>query len=236
MNHDISNANDFLTSSKKSVIFITLGTTKVHILKENGCVVANCHKQPGKLFETKVLSLSTIIESLRHAISVCKALNKDIQIVFTVSPVRHTRDGIIENSLSKSTLLCAVHALKDEFPEFVSYFPAYEYMIDELRDYRWYEEDMIHPSKLAREFFLSKFLSSYTTADTQDLCEKISKINNNINHKPRFPETEAYRKHLSSTILAMLEMQDKHGIDFSSDIDKLQNYYTSTNVSKDPIV
>lgn len=122
---------DWLKSS--TALFITLGTSKVYYLKDNDAIVANCHKQPGVLFGSNWSQPEQIISSFESTLSLLRSINPDLQVVFTVSPVRHTREGLVNNSMSKALLLTSVHTLVQRYPEYISYFPSYEYVIDELR-------------------------------------------------------------------------------------------------------
>ena len=138
----------FKMLKSNSTIFITFGTSKLYIHKESNQVVANCHKQMNSIFSSRRSTVDEVVESWR---SILKKI--DNTVIFTVSPVRHVRDGLVENNLNKSVLLLAIDQLCKEFPEKASYFPSYEILIDELRDYRFYSNDWIHPSEGAKNLF-----------------------------------------------------------------------------------
>eukprot|EP01038_Epipyxis_sp_PR26KG_P013044 gene13044-17481_t len=205
INTDINLAHQQLLKAK--VLFITLGTSHVHILKSSNQIVSNCHKQPSNLFYSHWLTVDEILKPFIDTVSLCQEFNPQLQIVLTVSPVRHTREGLEENMMSKSTLIYASHQLKN-FYQHITYFPSYEYMMDELRDYRWYGDDLIHPSKPAIDYIFSKFLEKYCDQSTIDICEKIIKINNNINHIPRFTDSPSYEKHLNNTISKIKDLKN----------------------------
>jgi len=136
-----------LQTSRPKTLIITLGTAKVHVLKASGAVVNNCHKQAHALFSSRLLGVDEVVGSLGKAIEMLR----QTRVILTVSPVRHTRETLTVNSLSKSVLRVACSELEKRYPNIVCYFPSYEIVIDELRDYRWYERDLIHPNDHARE-------------------------------------------------------------------------------------
>ena len=155
-----------LTSEKikeASHIVITLGTSWVYRFIETDTIVANCQKIPQKKFLKELLSVAEISESLAHSLSLIKSMNADASVTFTVSPIRHLKDGFIENTQSKSHLIAAIHTLVNK--QNVSYFPSYEIMMDELRDYRFYAEDMIHPNNTAINYIWGKFIDTWFSRD-----------------------------------------------------------------------
>ena len=133
-------------------LFVTLGTNVCYQLKASGLVVANCHKAPGKLFSEEWMSLPDCIKSLMALVDDVHEQNPDLKIVFTISPFRYAKYGYHGNQLAKSTLMLAVEEVRKNYPDSVCYFPAYEIMMDELRDYRFYTEDMLHPSGVAVDY------------------------------------------------------------------------------------
>eukprot|EP01041_Mallomonas_annulata_P002118 gene2118-4139_t len=218
----LNRINDNILSAKNSLqscnaLYLTLGTTQIHTLKQNNQVVANCHKQPSNLFEKSKLSLQECTAALSDAVTLCRSFNPNLNIVLTVSPVRHTKEGCVENALSKSTLLCAAHEVTANFP-FVSYFPAYEIMMDDLRDYRWYAEDMIHPSIQAQDYIFDRFRTCFFDPPTNSLCDKIASTQKDLQHKPIVKST-AYRRHLERCLVNLVKMQEiNHFLDFSAEI------------------
>lgn len=171
-------------------IVITFGTAWVYRLKETNEIVANCHKMPATLFNKELVNANQIVEVYLTLLKEIKVINPAVNIVFTVSPVRHIKDGVVENSLSKATLLTAVHELIAKVNH-TSYFPSYELMIDELRDYRFYKEDLIHPSQQAVDYIWNKFKNSHFDKDTLNFTEKVSKLKRELYHKPLQPNSKA---------------------------------------------
>lgn len=178
-----------------SNIFITFGTSKVYIHKETNQVVANCHKYMNNIFSTKRATIEEVVESWRF---ILKKINNPV--VFTVSPVRHIRDGLVENNLNKSVLLLAINQLCKEFPEKASYFPSYEILIDELRDYRFYSNDWIHPSEEAKEFIWNKLSNIMFSEKTKKLNLEIHKIRSSLSHQPKFGINDEYLSFLNKTL------------------------------------
>lgn len=154
----LNGVNDVLQNS--DVLLVTFGTAFVYHLLEYDISVANCHKQPQNLFCKKMLTVDSIVQSWSTTLNKIKSLNPRLNVVFTVSPVRHLKDGLHENNLSKSILLLAVNELCKLFADWVVYFPAYELVIDELRDYRFYKEDMLHPTGQACDYVFEKMRAS----------------------------------------------------------------------------
>ncbi len=160
------------------VFILTFGTSIVYEYNNN--IVGNCHKQPSNFFTKKRLTVNDIVTHWKKIIT---SFNKH-SFVFTVSPVRHYKDGIVENNRSKAVLILAIDELVKLFPDQVNYFPSYEIIIDELRDYRFYNSDMIHPSNESVEYIWSKFQESYMSHYTMDIISKCEKIRQSLNHKP----------------------------------------------------
>lgn len=177
-------------------LFITLGTAFVYRLLENDTLVANCHKQPQKYFSKELLGLGQMIDSFNSFYQQVLSVNPDIQVVLTLSPVRHIKDGIIQNQLSKSLLTVLCHQLLATYPE-IYYFPAYEIMMDDLRDYRFYKEDMIHPSAMAEEYIWEQFQTAFFNDETKDLIQHVDQIQRNLNHRPFNPQSQAHYDFLS---------------------------------------
>ena len=177
-----------------SHIIITLGTSWVYRYIETDTIVANCHKIPQKKFLKELLSVSEISESLARSISLIKSLNSDAAVIFTVSPVRHLKDGFIENTQSKSHLIAAIHTLVNE--QDVSYFPSYEIMMDELRDYRFYAEDMIHPNKTAINYIWRKFIDTWFSEETKSIMKEIDEIQKGLLHRPFHEDSKLHQQFL----------------------------------------
>ncbi len=201
INFEIECGNRFLQESKW--IIITYGTSYIYNFLPKNKLVANCHKIPGKFFEKRLLSHSEITDSIAKTISLLKDICRDeVQILFTVSPVRHTKDGVVENNHSKAKLLTALHEVLPKFDN-THYLPVYELMMDDLRDYRFYKEDLIHPTKQAVQYIWEKFGSAYFTEKTMDFVEENFKILQALHHRssdesnPKYLE---FRDNLKSKI------------------------------------
>jgi hypothetical protein len=183
---------------KNSTHFIiTLGTSWVYRFNESGEIVANCHKVSQNKFKKELLSVAEINKSLSLIISLIKEINPSISFIFTVSPVRHLKDGVIENQQSKSHLISALHQIipihKNSF-----YFPSYEVMMDELRDYRFYKEDMIHPNQIAINYIWEKFYENWLSDEAIDLKKQVIKIQRGLEHKPFNPDSKKHQQFLLS--------------------------------------
>ena len=177
-----------------SHIVITLGTSWVYRYIEIDTIVANCHKIPQKKFLKELLSVSEISESLARSISLIKSMNSDAAVIFTISPVRHLKNGFIENTQSKSHLIAAIHTLVNE--QDVSYFPSYEIMMDELRDYRFYAEDMIHPNKTAINYIWRKFIDTWFSEETKSIMKEIDEIQKGLLHRPFHEDSKLHQQFL----------------------------------------
>lgn len=182
---------------KVNYLFITLGTSIGYSLKSTDAIVANCHKLPSEMFAKANSSIEMCENALANALSSLFAINNDVHVIMTVSPVRHTKDGIIENARSKAKLLAVVENLQMRF-ENVSYFPAYEWMMDDLRDYRFYEKDLIHPNEQAIDYIWEKFESHYFNEETHNLNKKIGKIIQQMNHRPFNVESTEYQDFMNN--------------------------------------
>ena len=159
INSRLSQSSDFLRKATRLVI--TLGTAFVYRLKSDGRIVSNCHKLPEKMFDRQRLSTQEIVEDWKPLLLALWEQNPALKILFTVSPIRHWKDGAHENQLSKATLLLATDALQKDYPGRIAYFPAYEILMDELRDYRFYADDMLHPSPLAIDYIFATFYRKF---------------------------------------------------------------------------
>jgi hypothetical protein len=204
---------------KCSVLFLTLGTAWIYRLKSSGEVVSNCHKLPAAMFVRERLEVDEIVESYSGLISTLLSKNPQLRIIFTVSPIRHWKDGAHENQISKATLLLAVEKLKSLFPKTIEYFPAYEIVMDELRDYRFYAEDMIHPNEQAVQYIWERFSETYFSEETMRTINAVSKLTSALQHRPFNPESESYKKFLSTTYSQMKSFCEKNpNIDFSEEL------------------
>lgn len=174
-------------------LFLTLGTAWVYHLVEGGTVVANCHKRPAREFVRERLSVDEIVELFIPVLQNLIEANPDLKIIFTVSPIRHWKDGAHGNQLSKATLMLGIDQLQEIFPENVRYFPAYELLMDDLRDYRFYASDLLHPSDQAVDYIFDQFISSYMSDEVQNQMKKISSIISAASHRPLNPDSFDYK-------------------------------------------
>jgi len=195
----LESLNDIIRSTNKQLnesthIIITLGTSWVYRNIETNEIVANCHKVPQKQFTKELLSIHQTEESLQSIISLIHSVNPNCNFIFTVSPVRHIKDGFAENTLSKAHLIAAIHKTITHHPSPITYFPAYEIMMDELRDYRFYAEDMLHPSQTAIDYIWIQFFENYISESVFGLMKEICSIQKGLQHRPFNPNTESNQK------------------------------------------
>lgn len=192
---------------KASHVVITLGTSWVYRWKENNAVVGNCHKIPQKYFSKELLSSQEILESLKQIINLIRGINKGANFIFTVSPVRHLKDGFTENTLSKSLLHAAIDELKKEIE--VNYFPAYEIMMDDLRDYRFYKDDLVHPNEMAIDYIWELFKTSWISESSNEVMKEIEDIQKSLAHRPFDEASEAHKKFLKKLDGKIDRLNDK---------------------------
>lgn len=202
LNNTLKNINDSINFSfdflkTTDFIFITLGTSWVYELKEKNIIVSNCHKMSAINFKKRLLSIEENINSLQSIINIAKRMNSDVKIVFTVSPVRHIKDGHNENTISKSLLFAAIHEVQKKNTN-IFYFPAYEILMDELRDYRFYADDMIHPSNKAIEYIWELYSKAFFSTKTIGFIKEIEDLKRAMQHKPFFTGTEDYKNFKSA--------------------------------------
>ncbi len=176
-------------------LIITLGSAFSYRLSDGGMPVANCHRAPGKVFVKHLMTIEEIQTALDSCLYQLSYFNPGLKVIFTVSPVRHIRDGVVENNRSKARLLESVHHLVGKFDR-LFYFPAYELVIDVLRDYRFYDIDMVHPNYPATQFVLEKFTEYGIGAAARPLMEEIRKLVTARRHRPLHPSTQAHRQFL----------------------------------------
>ncbi|CAM1334688.1 GSCFA domain-containing protein [Tenacibaculum aestuariivivum] len=196
-NLNTANTATFEHLKNSSHLIITLGTSWVYREISSGAIVANCHKIPQKNFLKEILTIDEVTESLEAIIALTKSVNPNISIIFTVSPVRHIKDGFIENQQSKAHLLSAIHSIIDTKKN-VYYFPSYEIMMDELRDYRFYTEDMIHPNNTAINYIWEKFIEVWISEQSKETMQKVATIQKGLTHRSFNPTSEAHQKFLKN--------------------------------------
>lgn len=197
----LQNLNGALQTTKEQItksthIIITLGTAWVYRNLASNNIVANCHKVPQKEFDKELLSVGEITRSLESIIQLIAVANPKAQIVFTISPVRHLKDGFVENQQSKAHLITAVHQIIKKHN--VSYFESYEIMMDELRDYRFYGKDMVHPNELAIDYIWEKFKTVWISENTFPTMDEVDVIQRGLLHRPFNPESEEHQKFIES--------------------------------------
>ena len=188
-NKSMDDAHNFTQTT--DTLIITLGTAFVYEL-ENGTVAANCHKMPGTLFHKRVTTVEELTDIYNPLIDRLTELRNDIRILFTVSPIRHWKDGARQNTLSTAVLHLLVEELQKNHSN-VFYFPVYEIVMDELRDYRYYDADMLHPSPTAVEYIWEKFITAYFDENTTELCKKVDQWRKMRQHRPLFAQSTTYQ-------------------------------------------
>lgn len=208
INERLTKAHTFLPQTR--LILITFGTAYVYRHREKGMVVGNCHKLSERSFTRERLATEEIVTEYTALIESLIRMNPDVHLLFTVSPIRHLRDGLHANQLSKATLLLAIDRLCQLMPEQCSYFPAYEIMMDELRDYRFYADDMMHPSPLAIEHIWRHFADIFFPQQTKKFLQAWEEIRQALDHRPFHPEGEAYKQFLSQIELRIHRLKEKY--------------------------
>ncbi len=212
----LNNLNQILESThnqitKSTHIIITHGTSWIYKLKSNNQVVANCHKVPQKEFEKELLSIERIEQSIQNTIALIQKANPNCHLIFTVSPVRHIKDGFVENTVSKSNLLTAIYQqLQTEHcKRNTAYFPSYEIMMDELRDYRFYAEDMLHPNQVAIDYIWERFFQTQITEANFPIMEEVGAIQKGLAHRPFNPNSESHQLFLANLTQKILLLEEK---------------------------
>jgi hypothetical protein len=197
-------------------IFLTYGTAWIYELKSDSKIVNNCHKQEASLFHKRLLSVSEIVESFRKIHS----LLKDKKVVFTVSPVRHQKDGLHQNQLSKSTLLLAIEEICRMSDNYF-YFPSYEIILDELRDYRFFSKDLLHPNEIAIDYLWEKFQSAFFDEKTLKIVEEVSSIRASLNHKSFKKDSKEDMIFKAKLREKISQLEIKSNLSFEQDLKKL---------------
>lgn len=193
LNLIIQKSNNLIIQSTHFII--TYGTSWVYRNKTSNEIVANCHKVPQNQFKKEILSVETIEKSIQNSINLIKKVNPNCNFIFTISPVRHIKDGFVENQLSKAHLITAIH--NSELATH-NYFPSYEIMMDELRDYRFFADDMLHPSQTAIDYIWIKFFENYVSETEFSTMNQICSIQKSLLHKPFNPDSESHQKFLKN--------------------------------------
>ncbi|KAF2337722.1 GSCFA domain-containing protein [Flavobacterium ginsenosidimutans] len=209
--------NKAITETYKQIkeathIIITFGTSWIYRNIEKDEIVANCHKVPQKQFAKELLSVEVIQKSIQNTIGAIQTLNPNINFIFTISPVRHIKDGFVENQLSKSHLFTALHqVLKTYNSKFIThnYFPSYEIMMDELRDYRFYNEDMLHPNQIAIDYIWKLFSESHISENSFSIMKEVDEIQKSLRHRSFNPESDQHKKFLANLQQKMKNVEEK---------------------------
>jgi hypothetical protein len=204
-------------------LIITLGTSFVYRLGASNEIVANCHKMPADLFEKQLLYPKQIIQEFGYLYSI---LPKDIQIILTISPVRHIKDTLPLNAVSKSVLRIACHELSEQF-ENVHYFPSYELVLDDLRDYRFYEADMLHPNQQAIDYVFDKFATTFFDENTQRFLKKWEKIYKSLQHKAFYPKTKEHQQFLKNLLIQLKNIDEVSLKEEIRQVEKQLDYLTT---------
>ena len=222
INASVANAHRYLKEA--DYVLITLGSSWVYSLTDYalngkpGSIAANNHKAPADWFLRRLLPIEEIVKALDNLIHRLFLFNDKLRIIFTISPVRHLREGVVENNRSKAALIHAVHHLVDKF-EKLHYFPAYELVIDDLRDYRFYAEDLVHPNYFATQYVWEKFVDACMTELTQKLLADIQSIALAFRHKPFNPSSEQHRKFLQTFYEKTVRLQEQNPVlNFSEEL------------------
>ncbi len=204
-----SNQSTHVALKKASHLLITWGSSYVYEKKSDGEMVANCHKVPGKEFSKRLLEPSEITQRYIELIKSIRALNPEINLIWSISPVKHIRDGLYENNLSKSVLFLAMHELLKHDPSSY-YFPAFELVQDELRDYRFYKEDLAHPSEQAVNYVWESFVAHCFSSEAKQGMQQIEELQQAMAHKPLRPNSEAHIAFKSSFLKKVLALKSKY--------------------------
>ena len=208
LNEQIKSTHQQINQS--SHIVITLGTSWVYKDITTEKHVANCHKIPQKQFLKKLLSIDEVSQSLNAIIGLIKSVNKEASIIFTVSPIRHLKDGFVENTKSKAHLVSAIHAvLSLRAQSRCYYFPSYEIMLDELRDYRFYKEDMLHPNAIAINYIWEKFQQVWMSSEAQKTMSDVEAVQKGLRHKPFNKNSIAHLKFLQNLMQKREKLQSQ---------------------------
>ena len=207
INEQFLTGKNFLLSS--DVIIFTLGTSYAYKLHESGEVVANCHKMPADRFERFFSSSENSCSHLSDAIRKIRNTNPEVKFIFTVSPIRHWKDGAIDNMRSKAALIMAIAELQARFTG-VYYFPVYEIFMDEMRDYRFYADDMLHPSSLATEMIWERFVQSFLTPDAINTSREIQSLLKSLDHRPMQTSSTGYKRFIRDLKYKLHTLENKY--------------------------
>lgn len=212
INTALEKTNNYV--QKASHILITLGTSWVYRYNKTANYVANCHKIPQKEFKKSLLSVAEIVQSLQKTNKIILQINPRATVIYTVSPVRHIKDGFMENQQSKAHLITAIHQVTKNN---TFYFPAYEIMMDDLRDYRFYKKDMLHPNETAIAYIWDKFVNSWMDTTTINICKEVEQIQKGLAHKPFNEKLDSHQLFLKKLLERIQILKKEKGITFNYD-------------------
>ena len=225
INKRINLANDKLKNA--GFLFVTFGTSRIYSYNKTSEIVSNCHKLPAKEFTRKLLEVDEIVHSIEQMVKSLKAFNPSLKIIFTLSPIRHWKDGAIGNMQSKARLLVAIDKITSSQTNCM-YFPSYEIVMDDLRDYRFYADDMLHLSNSAVDYIFDRFSDIFIDKSTSDLQKRILKIVKAKKHKPFNPESQDYKKFAERNLSEIKKINKYYKIDLSEEEDffilKIKNF------------
>lgn len=214
----LENLNQILKSTNQQIInsthfIITYGTSWVYRLRQAHSdkqgIVANCHKMPQKHFSKEILSIETTQKSIENTILLIQSINKNAQFIFTVSPVRHIKDGFVENNVSKAHLISSIYNNVTLSLSKCYYFPSYEIMMDELRDYRFYKQDMLHPNSVAIDYVWERFFMTQILEEIHPVMQEVCNIQKSLLHKPFNPNSENHKVFLSKIQDKITKLQER---------------------------
>lgn len=222
INASCAAATDFI--KKTDILFITFGTSYYYLHKEKNSIAANCHKFPSSHFEKKILDAETIVKEFKSLHNALLKINPEIRIVLTISPVRHINDGIVNNQLSKSILHVAVHKITGENKN-CFYFPAYELQMDDLRDYRFYCSDMVHPGDVATAYIWEKFKETYVEKESRNILAEIEQLRAAVNHRSFHPGSAAAKEFRTAQAKKVKDFKIRFPF---LDLREFENYFGNT--------
>lgn len=228
INSSITQAQQYLKHTDH--LMITLGSAWLYTLTSEAAnavpdsVAANNHKAPASWFRKRLMQVPEAVALLGDMVRKLQAYNPSLQVIFTISPVRHLREGVIENNRSKAVLIQAVHELVENFEQ-LYYFPAYELVIDDLRDYRFYAEDLVHPNYHATQYVWEKFTEACMNEETRSLMKEIAELNLAFQHKPFNSGTSQHQKFLKTYLVKTQSLQERHPyLDLSGELEYFRNH------------
>lgn len=215
LNHSLFELKSQIESS--SHILITYGTAWIYREKSTQKIVANCHKVPQSQFEKELLSATSIQKSVENTITLIQSVNPNASFILTISPVRHLKDGFIENQQSKANLISGIHQTlnsqlntNNRQPITLNYFPSYEILMDELRDYRFYAQDMIHPNQMAIDYIWERFVATAIAEESIPIMEEVASIQKALAHKVFHPDSQSHQNFLLQLNQRMAQLQEKY--------------------------